>query len=73
MTDTEIERLASEYIAEDWEPDRYYREMNIIAFATKLLEHGYGEGRKDEREQILEDMRIAREKLDAAIARLDEQ
>lgn len=50
MTDAEIERIAAEYIAEDWEPDRYYREMNLVAFATKLLEHGYGECRKDERE-----------------------
>jgi hypothetical protein len=51
VTDADIERLASEYIAEDWTPDRYYRDMNLIAFATKLLEHAYAEGRKDEREE----------------------
>lgn len=50
MNDAAIERLAAEYIAADWTPDRYYRDMNLIAFATKLLEHGYAEGRKDERE-----------------------
>jgi hypothetical protein len=37
--DSEIERLAGEYIAEDWEPDRYYRNMNVTAFARALLSH----------------------------------
>lgn len=44
MTDSEIERLASEFIAADWEPDRYYRDMNLIAFARALLERGYEDG-----------------------------
>lgn len=44
VTDSEIERMASKYIAEDWEPDRYYRDMNLIAFARALLEHGYEDG-----------------------------
>jgi hypothetical protein len=52
MNDAEIERLAAEYIAADWTPDRYYRDMNIIAFATALLERAYAEGREDEREEI---------------------
>lgn len=51
MNGAAIEQLAAEYIAEDWTPDRYYRELNLIAFAEKLLSHGYAEGRKDEAEE----------------------
>jgi hypothetical protein len=39
MGDAAIERLAGEYIAEDWMPDRYYRNMNVTAFARALLSH----------------------------------
>jgi hypothetical protein len=34
-----------------------------------IIEHAYAEGRKDEREQVLTDLREAREKLDAALAK----
>lgn len=37
LSDSEIERMAAEYIAADWEPDRYYRDMNLVAFARALL------------------------------------
>jgi hypothetical protein len=37
MSDADIERLAADFIAEDWEPDRYYRDMNVVAFARALL------------------------------------
>ena len=38
MPDNVIERLAADYIAEDWTPDRYYRDMNIVAFAHAVAE-----------------------------------
>jgi hypothetical protein len=36
LTDNEIEHMAGEYIAEAWEADRYYRNMNIVAFARNV-------------------------------------
>jgi hypothetical protein len=36
LRDSEIERMAAEFIAEDWEPDRYYRDMNLVAFARAI-------------------------------------
>lgn len=39
----------------------------IRAYLEAMVQNAYAEGRKDEREQILEDMRIARGKLDAAL------
>ena len=37
LADSEIERMAAEFIAEDWTPDRYYRDMNIVAFARAVI------------------------------------
>lgn len=59
-----IEQREDEY--GDW-----VRYGDALAFYSKELDRAYAEGRKDEREQILEEMRVAREKLDAAIARLE--
>lgn len=64
MTDAEIERLAADYIAADWTPDRYYRDMNLIAFANKLLEHGYAEGRTDESKEMAGPLALMRDAFD---------
>lgn len=36
LTDNELEHMAGQYIAADWTPDRYYRDMNIVAFARNV-------------------------------------
>lgn len=36
MTDIEVTALAADYIAADWDHDRYYRDMNLIAFTREV-------------------------------------
>ena len=64
MNDSDIERLAAEYIAADWTPDRYYRDLNLIAFSAKLLEHGYAEGRTDASKEMAGPLALMRDAFD---------
>jgi hypothetical protein len=64
MNDAQIAQLAADYIAEDWMPDRYYRELNLIAFGNALLEHGYAEGRTDESKEMAGPLMLMRDAFD---------
>jgi hypothetical protein len=36
LPDKEIQRMAAKFIAADWTPDFYYRDMDLVAFARAI-------------------------------------
>lgn len=36
MSEAEIAAIAAEFIAADWEPDRYYRDLDLVAFVAAI-------------------------------------